>query len=151
MSVTEVHRTIVAPAERVFAAVADVEHFSRAVEGIERVEFVSEIRAGVGTRFRETRLMRGREATVELEITEFVPPERVRFLSEAGGVRWDSVFTVAAAPNGEGTHLALVMEATPLTFPARLMVPLMKGMVRKAIASDMDAVKAYCERAAEAA
>ena len=151
MSVTEVHRTIAAPAERVFAAVADVEHFSRAVEGIERVEFVSEIRAGVGTRFRETRLMRGREATVELEITEFVPSERVRFLSEAGGVRWDSVFTVAAAPNGEGTHLALVMEATPLTFPARLMVPLMKGMVRKAIASDMDAVKAYCERAAGAA
>ena len=43
----------------------------------------------------------------------------------------------------------LVMEATPLTFLARLMVPLMKGMVRKAIAADMDAVKAYCEGSSE--
>lgn len=145
MSRTEIRRTIAAPAEKVFAAVADVEQFSRAVEGIERVEFVSDVRTGAGTRFRETRLMRGREATVELEITEFAPPERVRFLSEAGGVRWDSVFTVAAARGGN-TRLTLIMEATPLTFPARLMVPLMKGMVRKAIAADMDAVKAHCER-----
>lgn len=144
MSRTEIQRTIAAPADKVFAAVANVEHFSRAVENIERVEFVSDTRTGVGTRFRETRLMRGREATVELEITEFAAPERVRFLSEAGGVKWDTVFTVAAAEGGNA-RLTMVMEATPLTLPARLMVPLMKGMVRKAIAADMDAVKAYCE------
>ena len=147
MSRTEVQRTIAAPADLVFAAVADVEHFARAVEDIERVEFVSETRAGLGTRFRETRVMRGREATVELEITEFAPPERVRFLSEAGGVQWDTVFEVTAAGDGS-TRLSMVMEATPLTFMARLFMPLMKGMVRKAIASDMDAVEAYCERAA---
>ena len=150
MSRTEVHRTIAAPADQVFAAVADVEQFSRAVDDIERVEFVSDIRTGLGTRFRETRVMRGRETTVELEITEFAPPERVRFLSEAGGVQWDTVFTVEAARVG-GTRLRMVMEATPLTFVARLMMPLVKGMVRKAIASDMDAVKACCEKAAGAA
>ncbi|MYH48229.1 MAG: hypothetical protein F4151_01535 [Gammaproteobacteria bacterium] len=144
MSRTEIQRTIAAPANKVFAAVADVRHFSRAVEHIERVEFLSDTRTGLGTRFRETRVMRGREATVELEITEFAPPERVRFLSEAGGVKWDTVFTVVAGRD-RNTRLMLVMEATPLTFPARLMVPLMKGMVRKAIAADMDAVKAYCE------
>ena len=145
MSRTEIQRTIAAPADKVFAVVANVEQFSRAIENIERVEFVSDIQTGLGTRFRETRLMRGREATVELEITEFAAPERVRFLSEAGGVKWDTVFTVARARGGN-TRLMLVMEATPLTFPARLMVPLMKGMVRKAIAADMDAVKRYCER-----
>ena len=144
MSHTEIQRTIAAPADKVFAAVADVRQFSRAVENIERVEFVSDTRTGLGTRFRETRIMRGREATVELEITEFAAPERVRFLSEAGGVKWDTVFTVAAARGGS-TRLTLVMEATPLTFAARLMVPLMKCMVRKAIAADMDAVKVYCE------
>ena len=144
MSRTEIRRTIAAPADKVFAVVADVEQFSRAVENIERVEFVSDTRTGLGTRFRETRLMRGREATVELEITEFAPPERVRLLSEAGGVRWDTVFTVARAQGGNA-RLTMVMEATPLTLPARLMVPLMKGMVRKAIAADMDAVRAYCE------
>lgn len=144
MSRTEIQRTIAAPADQVFAAVADVRQFSRAVENIERVEFVSDTRTGPGTRFRETRRLRGREATVELEITEFAPPERVRFLSEAGGVKWDTVFTVARARGGN-TRLTMVMEATPLTLPARLMVPLMKGMVRKAIAADMDAVRAYCE------
>lgn len=146
MSRTEVQRTISAPADLVFAAVADAEHFTRAVEDIERVEFVSDTRAGLGTRFRETRVTRGRESTVELEITEFVRPERVRFLSEAGGVEWDTVFTVKTRGDGD-TRLTMVMEATPLTFPARLMMPLMKGMVRKAIAGDMDAIKAYCEKA----
>ena len=150
MSRTEVHRTIAAPADLVFAAVTDVEHFSRAVPEIERVEFVSENRVGLGARFRETRVTRGREATVELEITEFAPPERARFLSEAGGVQWDTVFQVTAAGDGN-TGLAMVMEATPLTFMARLVMPLMKGMVRKAIASDMDAIKAYCEEYAETA
>ena len=150
MSRTEIQRTIAAPADRVFAAVADVRRFSRAVENIERVEFVSDTRTGLGTRFRETRLMRGREATVELEITEFAAPERVRFLSEAGGVRWDTVFEVAPVRGGN-TRLTMVMEATPLTFPARFRVPLMRGIVRKAIAADIDAVKAYCEKTADAA
>ena len=38
------------------------------------------------------------------------------------------------------------MDARPHKLLPKLVVPLMKGLVRKAIEKDMDAVKAHCER-----
>ena len=145
MTKTRRSRTIDAPVEAVFEAVADIANFSQAVPHIARVEFLTERSVGVGTRFRETRLMRGREATAELEVTEYVKNERVRLVSDAGGTVWDSLFTVMPGGDGRSTRLDLVMEARPYRSLARLLVPLMKGVVAKAVAADMDAVKAWLE------
>ena len=146
MANVTVTRRIDAPADVVFRTVADVEQFSQAVPGILRVEFLSEVKSGVGARFRETRMMMGREASTELEVTEYVENERVRIVSEAGGALWDTVFTVA--PDGGGTELKMVMDARPQTPSARMTVPLIIGTVRKAVEQDMDAVKSFCERPA---
>lgn len=146
MPQTAISRTINAPIEAVFAAVADISNFTEAVPQIVRVEFLTESRVGVGTRFRETRLMRGREASTELEVTEYVSNERVRLVSDAGGTVWDSLFTVTADEKGRGTRLDLVMEARPYRLLSRVFVPIMKGVVAKAVAADMDAVKAWLER-----
>ena len=145
---TKVGLTIDAPPRVVFETVSDISNFSRAVPHIQRVEFLTDRKKGAGTRFRETRLMRGREATSELEITEFVENERVRFESDAGGAIWDSLFTVAPAATGAGTRLELHMEARPYTLVSRLLGPLMKRLVGKAVAQDMEAVREYCEEAA---
>ena len=142
-----VTRSIDASVDVVFRTVAHVEQFSQAVPGILRVEFLSEVKSGVGARFRETRMMMGREASTELEVTEYVENERVRIVSEAGGALWDTVFTVAA--DGEGTALKMVMDARPQTLSARMTVPLILGTVQKAVEEDMDAVKSFCERPAE--
>ncbi|MCE2540939.1 MAG: SRPBCC family protein [Acidobacteria bacterium] len=90
MANVTVTRRIDAPADVVFRVVAHVEQFSQAVPGILRVEFLSEVKSGVGARFRETRMMMGREASTELEVTEYVENERVRIVSEAGGALWDT-------------------------------------------------------------
>ena len=147
MASVTVSRRIDAPVDAVFRTVAHVERFSQAVPHILRVEFLSDVRSGVGARFRETRTMMGREASTELEVTEYVDNERVRIVSEAGGALWDSVFTVAR--NGETTELKLVMDARPQSMSARMTLPLIMGTVRKAIEQDMDAVKAFCERASQ--
>ena len=146
MANVTVTRRIDAPADVVFRTVAQVEQFSQAVPGILRVEFLSEVKSGVGARFRETRMMLGREASTELEVTEYVQNERVRIVSEAGGALWDTVFSVAA--DGGGTELKMVMDARPLTMSARMTVPLILGTVQKAVEEDMDAVKSFCERPA---
>ena len=145
MTGTRTSRTIDAPVEAVFETVADISNFSRAVPHITRVEFLTERRVGAGTRFRETRLMRGREATTELEVTEYERNERVRMVADAGGTVWDSLFTVTPVGDGGSTRLDLVMEARPYRFMSRLLVPLMKGVVAKAVAADMEAVKAWLE------
>ena len=134
---------IAASPDRVFEVVAHVDNFKEAIPHIVEVEFLTDVTRGVGTRFRETRLMRGREATTELEVTEYVPSERVRLVSDAGGTIWDSVFTLS--PDGEGTRLNLTMEARPYRWPARLSVPIIGGMLRKALQADMDAVKEHLE------
>ena len=145
MTQTRVSRTINAPVDTVFETVSDISNYTKAVPEIMRVEFLTEQKTGVGTRFRETRRMGKREATTELEVTEFVRNERVRMVSDAGGTVWDSVFTVTPEGDGGGTRLDLVMEARPYRFISRLFVPLMKGAVAKAVVGDMDALKAWLE------
>ncbi|MDE2662031.1 MAG: SRPBCC family protein [Gemmatimonadota bacterium] len=147
MTRTELSRTIDAPVGTVFLTVADISNFSKAVPHIEHVEFLSETRTGVGARFRETRLMGSRRATTELEVTEYVQDERVRFVSDAGGTVWDTTFTVEPDPDGRGTRLVMVMEARPHKLLARLATPLMKRVIARAIEADLDAVKAYAEAA----
>ena len=148
MTRTQLSRTIDAPIDVVFSTVSDISHFSKAVPHIVNVEFLSEVRTGVGARFRETRVMRGREATTELQLTEFAANERVRFVSDQGGTMWDTVFSVTPVADGRTTRLEMVMEARPHRLLARLMVPLMKRVIAKAIAADLDALKSYAERVA---
>jgi len=136
-------RLIAAPVDRVFSTVADIGNFSKAVPHIVRVEFLSEQKFGLGTRFRETRLMRGKEATTELEVTEFTENERIRLVADSHGTIWDTLFTVAAK-DGK-TLLTMDMEARAYKFLWRIMNALIFPMVRKAVEADMDSVKKYCE------
>jgi len=135
---------IAAPIDRVFQTVSNIEGFSEAVTDILNVEFLTEQKIGVGTRFKETRMIGGREASTILEVTEYVENERVRLVTDTFGTIWDSVFTVRG--EGDATVLELTMDAKPYKLLPRLLNPLMKGGMTKALTSDMDAVKAHCEK-----
>ena len=144
MTTTVVCRTIHASPERVFEVVADVRNFQRAAPHVVKVEFLTDSEVGLGTRFRETRVMNGRQASTELEVTEYVANERVRLTADSHGTVWDSLFTVKPAGDGQ-TELRLVMEARAHKLLPRLVNPLIRGVVQKAIEKDLDAVKHYCE------
>ena len=143
MSRTIVTRRIEAPVDRVFETVSDIGNFSKAISGIVNVEFMSEQRLGVGTRFKETRLMNGREAMVELEVTEFARNDHVRLVSDTHGTVWDTVFRVSDV--GGATELVMTMDANAYKLLPKLMNPLIKGMIKKAVEKDMDSVKTFCE------
>ena len=143
MKTVHTTRHIAAPLSLVFKTISDVRNFSKAVPNITNIEFLTERQEGPGTRFRETRIMNGREATVELEVTELVENEHVRIVSDAGGTRWDTVFRVT--PQGGNVELEMVMNANEYKLLAKLFNPLIRGMVVKGVESDMDAVKEYCE------
>lgn len=143
MSTISLTTTIEAPLEKVFHTVADIRNFSKAVPDIVDVEMLSEVTSGEGTRFRERRVINGREAATELEVTNYVENERIRLVADSHGTVWDSVFTVSES-NGH-TELTLVMEAKPYKLLSRLMNLFMKGAMTKALRKDMEAVKRYCE------
>lgn len=136
-------KLINAPVDKVFGTIAHIEEFSKVVDDIIKVEFISENKTGIGTRFRETRLMKGKEASTELEIREYIENEMVRIVSDSHGTIWDTIFTVEKV-NG-ATKLTTHMRAIPGNFFTGLINSLIKGLIEKAIEKDMEAVKNYCE------
>ncbi len=145
MATMILQRTIQAPAHDVFQSVAHIQDFQKVIPDIINVQFVSEQTSGVGTRFRETRLMGKREATTELEVTEYVKNERVRLIADAGGTLWDTVFDFKS--QGDETHLTMTMESRPYKLLAKIFNPLIGPMIKGAVGKDMDAIKRYCEAA----
>lgn len=136
-----------APLESVYKTVSLPDEYSQAIPDIQSIEVVSDTKSGVGTRFRETRLMNGKPAIAELEVTEQSTNDCIRLVSIAGGAKWDSLFVVAQEKNQ--TKLTLQMVATPVSLLGKLFVPLLLGMIAKAVASDMQSVKVYCETKAD--
>ncbi len=128
----------------VFDAVANLENLPTAIPMIQRIEFLGDQKSGVGTRFRETRLMGKSEHITELEVTELVENEHVRMVSDTHGTVWDSVFTVK--PDGESTTLEIAMDARGHRMFARAMNFLLQGLFKKGLQSHIAAVKEHCER-----
>lgn len=152
MSNLHLTTTVTAPVKQVFDAYSDFANAAEVVEGIVRIEMLTEGPVGVGTRFRETRVMFGRESTEEMEITEFKPGELVTVSAESCGAAFNSRFRFT--PQGQTTRVDMDMETRPLTLFAKLMWPLgwlMMGSMKKMMQADMEQVKAACENAQPAA
>ena len=137
-------RTIAAPVDEVFATVAHIDQYSRAVRDVVKFEFLSDARSGVGTRFRETRVMKGTEVTTELAVTEYVPNDRVRIVADSHGTVWDTLFALRVID--DRTLLTTTMDARSRNILPRIIISIMRTKLEKSIEMDMDAVKAYCER-----
>lgn len=144
MGQTAVSVNVRAPIESVFDGIAHIESFAKIVPEIIEVEFLSENKRGLGAKFKETRLMGKREAATVLEVTDYVENERVRMVADAGGTIWDTLITTRALDDGT-VELSMVMDSRPYKLVAKLFTPLISGMLRKALAKDLDAVKAHCE------
>jgi carbon monoxide dehydrogenase subunit G len=147
MSRTVATRVIQAPVATVFNTVADVRQLAQALPVITNVEFLTSTTSGVGTRYRQTRGTDSRAATYEMEVTEFVPNDHVRIVTQPGGTVWDSVFSVTPA-GADRTALTLAMEGHTTRLLSRLLNFMIGGMLRRAIEADMDKIAAYCERIA---
>jgi uncharacterized protein YndB with AHSA1/START domain len=140
-----VQRPIQASPERVFRAVAHVEGLPESNPEVLAIEFLTEQRTGVGTRFRETRKMGHRETQTELEITEWEEPRRVRMVTEQGGTVWDTEFRIA--PTSAGSELTIDMDARPQRLAARVMLRLIRGMISKGMREHIDRLVESCEAA----
>lgn len=144
MTRTIVTRTINAPIDVVFKTVSDIRELAKPLPHVVKYEFLTDVECGLGTRFRETRNMNGKEAVTELEVTEYVDNEHVRMVADSHGAIWDTVFAVAE--ESEQTRLTLTMDARPYQMMPRLMIPLFNRKIQKSVEHDMDLVKEYCER-----
>lgn len=143
-----VTRRIERPRAEVFDLFTDFDDMATRVGGIKKIELLTAGPAGEGTRFRETREMFGKEATEEMEITQFQPQESYTVEADSHGMHYRSVFRFE--PAGHGTDVSCTFEATPTTLTARLLSPLtwmmMKGTTKKCFSEDIDDLKQAAEQ-----
>ncbi len=133
--------------EQVFDTCSDLPNASEMIRGIKSIEILSEGPIGEGTRWRETRVMLGREATEEMWFSEFVRPERYVVEADSHGTKYLTDFTFV--PEQKGTRVHLRFQAHPRTMFAKMMSPLAKMMTKtlqKCLTDDLEDVKQACER-----
>src|SRR3954451_3348037 len=96
-------KKIDAPPDAVFALFADLANAPGRIKGISKMELVTPGPIGVGTRFKETRIMFGRPCTEEMEITAFDPGRSIEIGNHSCGVELRTRFRFV--PDGNGTRV----------------------------------------------
>ena len=150
MASISVSREINASPDRVFEVFADLHKAPERVKGIKSLEVLTDGPISNGTRFRETRVMFGKEATEEMEFTAFEPGRRYVVSADSHGSKYRTEYTFDSVEGGAGaqTRVTLHFEATPYSFLAKMMTPMAKMMtksVAKLCLQDMDDLKAHIE------
>ena len=149
MKPVEVSKQIQAGVDEVFAVFSDLEHCAERIDGIAKLEILSDGPVGLGTRWRETRVMFGKEATEVMEITQWQPPHSYLTEAKSHGSHYLSEFRFE--PQDGGTLVTMTFQARPLTLFARimgfLMGPVMRGSIVKCFNQDMDDLKRFLESA----
>jgi carbon monoxide dehydrogenase subunit G len=132
-----VERRIAAPSAQVWEALTGIEDTPRVISGIERIEMLSESPFRVGTRWRETRLIFGKEATEELYVTACEAPARYVVESDSRGVHYTSEFTLTPETDDATTvHLSFVSETEKKSLSGT-MGKFLDGLGSKAVAKTL--------------
>ena len=136
-----------APVERVFAVASDIERAPEVISAITKMDMLTPGPVGVGTRFRETRIMFGKEATEVMEFTVFDPPRSYTLVADSHGCHYMSTFRFT--PEAGGTRVDFEFTGDAHSFGAKVMSavmgPLMKGTMRKMLAKDLRELKRSAE------
>ena len=150
MEALRISRDIEAPPEQVWKVLTDLEGSPEVISGITSVELLdSGTDFGVGTTWRETRVMFGREATEVMEIVAV--DEGSSYVAEANGrgARYRTTLSVSEAEGG--SRLTMTFDAQPTGLVSKFfgatLGKLFAGATRKAIEKDLEDIAAAAEAA----
>ena len=132
----------------VWAVIADIENAADFINGIEAVEVLERPARGlVGLRWRETRMLFGKPASVVKWITEAVENEFYKTRAEEQGFVYTA--TLSLSEGSGGVILTSAHDSLPQNLGARLMgIPMglfFKGVIRKALLQDLNDIKSAVE------
>lgn len=148
MKPISVSREVNAPASTVWTIITDLEESVNTISSIEKVEILAGEEFGIGTRWRETRTMFGRQATEVMEVTDITGGESYVVIARPESANYRTVMSIL--PTGE-TACVLSMEfganpkGTMTRFMGATMGKMFSGATRKALAADLDDIAAAAE------
>lgn len=140
MSSLLVEQHVVAEPGRVWEVVTDVDSWASVISGIKTVERLDDSSEfGVGTTWRETRVIFGKEATEEMTVTGVEAGRCYTVEAESHGANYTSVITLA--PRDGGTDLSMTFSTIPTSYLATVLSKtlgkIFEGSTRKSLAQDL--------------
>ncbi len=140
--------TINGPKAAVWTAMTNIANAAEIISGIEKIEVVDKpANVLVGLRWRETRMLFGKPATVEKWITEAKENGFYKTRAEDSGFVF--LTTNRISEGSGGVTLTSAHETKPQGFVASLKsLPMVffKGMIKKTILQDLNDIKKAVER-----
>lgn len=123
---------ISAPADRVWSVFTDLAERPRWLTTVESVEQLSAGDFGVGTAWRETRLVAAQARVVEeLRVVACDPPRSLTLASP--GIGADYRMTYTFLPVGMTTYVRIVLEGTPQGAASRVLAVLLGGLAARTV------------------
>jgi uncharacterized protein YndB with AHSA1/START domain len=145
----EVEREVAAPAERTWLVATDLDRAADVIGGIDRLERLDgggDLR--VGTRWRETRTMMGKQATEEMIVTAVEPGRSYTVEADSRGAHYVSTITVTPLDD-DRSRISMSFRGEPGSTVGKVLAAtvgrLAAGPARKALKQDLDDIAAAAE------
>lgn len=133
---------IACPPKRVFEFISDSDNAPKIVPSVKSTVKLTDGPPKVGTRYRETRLMNGKEEQVELEVKEFAAPKVYAMQNVTDG--FETVYRYQLQPERDGTHINLVCEVKAAGIK-KLMLPFIASVLKKEDGAHLQTLKKVLE------
>lgn len=133
--------------EAIWQLITDIEHSADTIKAIEKIEVLEKPEDFIGFKWRETRMMFGKEATEVMWITDYEENKFYRTRAESHGAIYISELTIREAEGG--CFLGMGFEGQSITFGAKIMAFVFDGMMKKstekAFLEDLQDIKRIIE------
>lgn len=145
----EVSRVVAAAAQEVWGVVTDLEGSPAVLTAVERVERLDDRPGfGVGTRWRETRTMLGRQATEEMEVTAVDAPSTYTVVAVNGATTYTSTIAVRSLAT-DRCELRMTFSGHSTGLVSRLLAAtlgrLFAGATRRSLQRDLEDIAGHVE------
>ena len=131
---------IAKPPAEVFPYLLDEDKVPRWTTGLQGYERLDSGPLGRGARFRQELEVSGQRFTVEMEVTEYDPPEAATTTFKVRGV--DVVNRYALADGGGSTTLTQTLEASGGGLKGRVFIPMIQPHLERKLEADLAALRA---------
>ena len=128
MSGFKMNEWIARPPKEVFDFITDSNNAPKVVSAVTSMVKLTEGPVRIGTRYRETRAMNGKEHHAELEVVSYGPNQVYAMKNVTEGI--ETIYRYNFQPESNGTRVDLVCEVQAGGFK-KLMLPLVVSILKK--------------------
>lgn len=130
------------PPAVVFSALSDPTQAPHIMPNIKSMTQLTDGPVGVGTRFREVRVVNGKEAETDLDVVAYEAPVRYGVAAVQSGITVTYDYRLQPANGGTQLNLTCVVSAAGIK---KLMLPIVAGIMKKEDGDHLQQLKTALE------